>query len=141
MSQPCIYCAQDERISKLMIEICKLRVSTVYLFREQSYPGRCVVALNDHAKEFFHLPQDTQDAFMRDVAQVAQALEQSFEPDKINYGAFGDTMPHLHFHVVPKYEGGHAWGRMFDMNPAENVQLSDEEYQERIVKIMAHLQS
>lgn len=141
MTQACIYCAQDERIDKLMIEICKLRVSTVYLFREQTYPGRCIVALNEHAREFFHLPQDTQDAFMRDVAQTAGAIERAFGPDKINYGAFGDTMPHLHFHVVPKYEGGHAWGKMFEMNPADNLQLSDEAYKERIGAILEQLQA
>jgi diadenosine tetraphosphate (Ap4A) HIT family hydrolase len=41
---------------------------------------------------------------MRDVAQVAAAIEKAFQPDKIHYSAFGDTMPHVHFHIVPKYK-------------------------------------
>ncbi|MDF2962013.1 MAG: histidine triad protein [Paenibacillus sp.] len=139
MSQDCIYCAQDERQEKLMIEIGKLRVSTLFLFREQTYRGRCIVALNEHQTEFFHLSQDKQDAYMRDVAQVAKAIEQAFSPGKINYGAFGDTMPHVHFHIVPKYKDGAAWGKMFEMNPAENKQLTDEEYEEIIGKIKQHL--
>jgi len=135
MDSACIYCSRDERMDRLMIEIGPLRVSTLYLFREQSYPGRCIVALNEHETEFFHLPQEKQDLYMRDVAQTAAAIEKAFRPDKINYGAFGDTMPHVHFHIVPKYSGGHAWGRMFDMNPAENRQLTDDEYREMINKI------
>ncbi|NOU93668.1 HIT domain-containing protein [Paenibacillus sp. LMG 31456] len=139
MSQDCIYCAQDERQEKIMIEIGKLRVSTLFLFREQTYRGRCIVALNDHQTEFFHLSQDKQDAYMRDVAQVAKAIEQAFSPDKINYGAFGDTMPHVHFHIVPKYKDGAAWGKMFEMSPADNKQLTDGEYEEVINKIKQHL--
>ncbi|MFD0676921.1 MULTISPECIES: HIT family protein [unclassified Paenibacillus] len=139
MSQDCIYCAQDERQEKIMIEIGRLRVSTLFLFREQTYRGRCIVALNDHQTEFFHLSQDKQDAYMRDVAQVAKAIEQAFSPDKINYGAFGDTMPHVHFHIVPKYKDGAAWGKMFEMSPADNKQLTDAEYEEVISKIKQHL--
>ncbi|MCR8633755.1 HIT family protein [Paenibacillus radicis (ex Xue et al. 2023)] len=139
MSQECIYCAQDERQEKIMIEIGRLRVSTLFLFREQTYRGRCIVALNDHQTEFFHLSQDKQDAYMRDVAQVAKAIEQAFSPDKINYGAFGDTMPHVHFHIVPKYKDGAAWGKMFEMSPADNKQLTDAEYEEVINKIKQHL--
>ncbi|TVY10265.1 HIT family protein [Paenibacillus cremeus] len=139
MNPECIYCSKDERQAKLMIEVGKLRVSTLFLFREQTYRGRCIVALNEHVHEFFHLPQDTQDAYMRDVAQVAGAIEKAFSPDKINYGAFGDTMPHLHFHIVPKYKDGYTWGKMFEMNPADNKQLTDAEYEEIIAALREHL--
>jgi diadenosine tetraphosphate (Ap4A) HIT family hydrolase len=139
MSQGCFYCERDERLEKLMIEIGKLRVSTLYLFREQTYRGRCIVALDQHETEFFHLPQDQQDQYMRDIAQAAKAIEQAFSPDKINYGAFGDTNPHVHFHIVPKYKDGPSWGTTFEMLPAANKQLSDEEYTEIIKKIKQNL--
>lgn len=139
MIKECMYCAYDGRLEKLMIEIDKLRVSTVFLFREQTYKGRCVVALNEHYKEFFHLDQDMQDAYMMDVAQVARAVEQAFSADKINYGAFGDTMPHVHFHIVPKQINGPEWGSMFVMNPSDNKQLNEAEYQELIEQIKKYL--
>ncbi|NHN32439.1 HIT family protein [Paenibacillus agricola] len=139
MSQNCIYCSKDERMDKLMIEIGQLRVSTLFLFKEQTYEGRCIVALNEHEQEFFHLSQDKQDAYMRDVAQAARAIELAFAPDKINYGAFGDTMPHVHFHIVPKYKDGAEWGKMFEMNPAGNKQLTESEYEEMIGKLKAAL--
>ena len=139
MSSICNYCSKNEALNNLMIEICQLRVSTLYLFREQTYRGRCIVALNEHETEFFHLPQDKQDAYMRDVAQVAAAIEKAFQPDKINYGAFGDTMPDVHFHIVPKYKDGYTWGQMFEMNPSANLHLTEEQYGALIDQIKRNL--
>lgn len=139
MSSICNYCSKNEALNNLMIEIGQLRVSTLYLFREQTYRGRCIVALNEHETEFFHLSQDKQDAYMRDVAQVAAAIEKAFQPDKVNYGAFGDTMPHVHFHIVPKYKDGYTWGKMFEMNPSPNLLLTEEQYGELIDQIKSHL--
>ena len=55
---------------------------------------------------------------MRDVARAAKAIKRAFGPDKINYGAYSDKLPHLHVHLVPKYEGGPNWGAPFEMMPA-----------------------
>lgn len=139
MSTICNYCSKNEALNNLMIEIGQLRVSTLYLFREQTYRGRCIVALNEHETEFFHLSQDKQDAYMRDVAQAAAAIEKAFQPDKVNYGAFGDTMPHVHFHIVPKYKDGYTWGKMFEMNPSANLLLTEEQYGALIDQIKSHL--
>ena len=139
MSHPeCMYCNHDERLDKLMIEIGQLSVSTLYLFREQTYRGRVLVALNGHAREIFELPEDTRNSLVADVAKAANAVQQAFNPGKINYGAYGDTMPHVHFHIVPKYEGGEQWGTTFVMNPAQTY-LSDEEYTGLIGEIKKHL--
>ena len=55
---------------------------------------------------------------MADVRRVAGALHRAFSPDKINFGAYGDTMHHLHFHLVPKYaDDPFEFGDVFAMNP------------------------
>lgn len=59
-------------------------------------------------------------------------------PAKINYGAYSDTLEHLHFHLVPKYVDGPDFGGVFRMNPKE-VYLSDEEYASMIEKIKKEL--
>lgn len=43
LNKDCMYCMEDERRDNLMIEIAKLGVSTVFLFKEQTYTGRCNV--------------------------------------------------------------------------------------------------
>lgn len=134
----CFYCKKDQRLKDLMIEICELNVSTVYLFKEQSYKGRCVVAYNQHVNELFELENNELELYIKDVKKVAAAIKKAFSPNKINYGAFSDKLPHLHFHIVPKYEDGYTWGGTFEMNPGK-VYLSDEEYSEIISAIKKNL--
>lgn len=135
----CFYCVKDERLTDLMIEICTLEASTLYLFKEQTYRGRCVVAYNGHKSEIFHLNDEERSLFMKDVARVAAALDKAFSPNKINYGAYADKMTHLHFHIVPKYENGPSWGGTFEMSPKEKVLLKDGEYNQLITKIKENL--
>jgi diadenosine tetraphosphate (Ap4A) HIT family hydrolase len=138
IDKACMYCMEDERRDNLMIEIGKLSVSTVFLFKEQTYKGRCNVVYKDHVKELFDLNDQDLAAFMNDVKRAASAIDKAFQPDKINYGAYGDTLHHLHMHVVPKYEGKATWGSTFEMNPGKTY-LSDEEYAAVIEKIKANL--
>ena len=138
VNNDCMYCMEDERRNQLMIEIAQLEVSTVFLFKEQTYKGRCNVVYKDHVKELFHLEEQDLTSFMKDVKKVAEAVDKAFSPNKINYGAYGDTLHHLHMHVVPKYEGKENWGSTFEMNPG-NIYLTDQEYQERIQEIKKYL--
>ncbi|MBU3154145.1 HIT family protein [Clostridium estertheticum] len=135
----CFYCVKDARLTNLMIEVCKLEASTLYLFKEQTYKGRCVVAYNGHKSEIFNLTDEERSKFMGDVSRVAGALNKAFSPDKINYGAYADTMTHLHFHIVPKYKGGPSFGGTFEMSPKDKVLLKDEEYNLLINKIKENL--
>jgi diadenosine tetraphosphate (Ap4A) HIT family hydrolase len=138
LNKDCMYCMEGERRDNLMIEIGKLSVSTVFLFKEQTYRGRCNVVYKDHVKELFQLDEDELNAYMKDVKKVAEAIEKAFQPNKINYGAYGDTLHHLHMHLVPKYEGKENWGSTFEMNPGKTY-LTEEEYQETIEKIKKNL--
>jgi len=134
----CLYCQRDELQRSLMIEICDLSTSTLFLFKEQSHPGRCVIAYKDHVKELFELSETDRNAFMADVCQAATAIQKAFSPEKINYGAYSDKLPHLHFHLVPKYDGQFEFGGIFEMNP-QKIYLSDEEYAATIEKIKEQL--
>lgn len=134
----CGYCMRGELLDKFGIFICELEVSSLILFKEQSKPGRCIVAYKDHVSEIVNISDEERNAFMADVTRAARALHAAFHPNKVNYGAYGDTGCHLHMHLVPKYEGGDEWGGVFQMNP-DKVYLSDAEYAEMIEKIKANL--
>lgn len=135
----CLYCRKDERLHDLMIEIMPLQVSTLYLFKEQTHRGRCVVAYRHHVNELFELPDSELTFFMRDVTRAAKAIKTAFAPNKINYGAYSDKLPHLHMHLVPKYEGGAAWGSPFEMMPANKKLLPEAEYLSLIATLKAKL--
>ena len=134
----CLYCQNKETLHRLMIKICDLKVSQLFLFKEQSYLGRCNVVYNDHAVEFHELSDEQRNAFMLDVATVGKAIAKAFNPTKINYGAYADTISHLHIHIVPKYKDGYGFGGVFEMNP-QKIALSDAEYIEVIEKIKVGL--
>ncbi len=134
----CLYCQENETLHNLMIKITDLKVSQLFLFKEQSYTGRLNVVYNDHGVEFHELSDEQRNAFMDDVATTAKAIAKAFNPDKINYGAFSDKLSHLHFHIVPKYKDGYGFGSVFEMNP-EKVTLSDAEYEAVIEKVKAAL--
>ena len=133
-SNDCLYCLRNELQQSLMIEICDLSNSTLFLFKEQSHPGRCIVAYKEHVNELFELSDEDRNGFMADVCQAAAAIQKAFSPAKINYGAYSDKLPHLHFHLVPKYENGLGYGATFEMNP-QAVYLTDAEYANTIEKI------
>lgn len=134
----CGYCAGGEPLAKFGIKICDLDVSQLILFKEQSKPGRCIVAYKDHVSEIVDISDEERNRFFADVNRAAKAIHAAFHPDKLNYGAYGDTGCHLHFHLVPKYKGGSEWGGVFQMNPDEKY-LSDDEYAEMIEKIKKYL--
>lgn len=138
MSNDCLYCNKNQIQKDLMIEICDLKVSTVFLFREQTYHGRCIVAYKGHATELYELEGEALLAYMEDVNKVAKGLKELFNPVKINYGAYSDKLPHLHFHLVPKYTDGPDFGGTFTMNPQKEY-LSDEEYMEMVISIKSKL--
>ncbi|NLB98420.1 MAG: HIT family protein, partial [Lactobacillales bacterium] len=62
----------------------------------------------------------------------------AFGPDKVNYGAYGDSGHHLHFHLVPKYKDEFEWNAPFAMNP-EKTFLSNEEYEALAEAIRSHM--
>lgn len=134
----CLYCQNNDTLNHLMIKICDLEVSQLFLFKEQSHLGRCNVVYKGHGVELHELSDEQLGAFMNDVARVGKAITQAYNPTKINYGAYADTLSHLHMHVVPKYKGGYGFGGVFEMNP-QKVTLSEAEYAEIIVKIKAGL--
>ena len=127
----CLYCTNNETLHNLMIPIADLSVSRAFLFKEQTYRGRCLVAYNGHVNDLNELDDEQRNAFMADVARVTRAMQRVFNPEKINYGAYSDKLSHLHFQLAPKYVGGPDYGGTFRMNPGE-VYLSDKEYEEMV---------
>lgn len=138
MDQNCAYCMEGELVAKFGIKICELPASKVYLFKEQSHPGRIIVASRFHVSEMVELSEEERNAFFADVNHMAEVIHRVFAPAKVNYGAYGDTGHHLHFHLVPKYTDEFEWGKTFAMNPDQKY-LTDEEYEEMIAKIKAEI--
>lgn len=137
--QDCYYCENGEALNRLMIHIMDIDNASVYLFRDQTHKGKCIVVYRtSHKTEWYQLSEEEQSQFIHGVSRTAKALEEVFHPDKINYATYGDKVSHLHVHVVPKYQDGPDWSGPFrDDRPAQL--LPEEEYERRIKWIRSAL--
>lgn len=125
----CQYCGNLEALEKFGRLAFETETSLIIVFKDQSHKGRMIVAYKkDHVAELSDLSPEDRQAFMDDVVACADAIRKVFNPNRINYGAYGDTLGHLHFHLVPKYENGFEWGGTFQMNTGNYA--SDEEINE-----------
>ena len=70
---------------------------------DADYPGFCRVILNRHVKEMTDLPETERQALMHVVFAVEQALTTMLHPQKINLASLGNLVPHVHWHVVPRF--------------------------------------
>lgn len=132
----CAYCAKGDLLNAFAYpEGIELKASYLYVFREQSHPGRVIIASKHHVSEVVDLPASDRKLFFDDVCHAAEALHKAF-PDmkKLNYGMYGDTGCHLHMHLVPKYENEFEYGGTFEMNPGKTL-LNEDEYREILNKI------
>lgn len=134
-SPECFYCEKNSELQKKMIEITKLEHSTFYLNKDQKYYGRSILAFKRHKKEIFELTSFERKSFFDELSLVALILKQVFRPDKLNYAIYGDLVPHLHVHIVPKYKNRNDWGEAFINNPSAVTMLSDSNYNNLIQDI------
>lgn len=137
----CAYCMREEKpelYQAFGYYVMDLKVSSLYIFKEQSHLGRCILAYKDHVSEIVDISKEERELFLEDIANVASAIHKAFAPDKINYGFYGDTGKHLHCHLCPKYKDGFEWGGVFQMNP-HIKELPESELEEIAQKIKANL--
>jgi diadenosine tetraphosphate (Ap4A) HIT family hydrolase len=75
----------------------------IVLADEPDYPGFLRVILNAHVKEMTDLPVADQQALLRVVLAAEATLHEVMAPDKINLASLGNLVPHLHWHVIPRF--------------------------------------
>lgn len=71
---------------------------------DPDYPGFCRVIWNDHVREMTDLPLVERNYLMSVVFAVEAVVREMFVPDKVNLASFGNMTPHLHWHVIPRWQ-------------------------------------
>ena len=75
----------------------------VVLAGDADHPGFCRVILKAHAKEMTDLAVADRARLMEIVYAVEGSLRALLAPEKINLASFGNVVPHLHWHVIPRF--------------------------------------
>jgi diadenosine tetraphosphate (Ap4A) HIT family hydrolase len=123
------------------LRIAELELCSVMLNRDQFFPGYTFVFPREHVTELFHLDREMRSALMEEVTSVAAALYNLFKPDKMNYELLGNMVPHMHWHLVPRFAADPLWPRPIWSDPHEPVLLSAADCSDRITAIRAALSS
>jgi diadenosine tetraphosphate (Ap4A) HIT family hydrolase len=75
----------------------------VVLVDDAHYPGFCRVIWTEHVREMTDLEPAQRSELMNVVWQVEAAIREVMRPHKINLASLGNVVPHLHWHVIPRY--------------------------------------
>jgi diadenosine tetraphosphate (Ap4A) HIT family hydrolase len=129
--QGCLICAAlGEGDSDSWVHVITGDTAEVFLQRRSRLPGYCIVAWrHEHIAEPAELDPDQACQYWREVLAVGRAVQVQFQPIKMNYMTLGNTVPHLHTHVVPRYPddpapgGPIAWQDIFSPEPVPESNL------------------
>jgi len=134
----CPMCHRWEKEDDL--QIAELSSCYVLLNRDQFFPGYTLVFAKQHQTELFHLDLPRRGIMMEEVNRVAKALNQVFQPTKMNYELLGNMVPHIHWHLVPRFAKDPVWPRPIWSEEHREKHLSTTEYNHRIALIRTALQ-
>ena len=84
--------------------IAELNSCYVILGDQQFYRGYCVLFAKIHATELYLMPADTARALFDEMRLTAEAIATIVKPWKMNYECLGNSIPHVHWHLLPRYE-------------------------------------
>ena len=141
--QACPLCTEDNNVIAF-----RDRLLRVALIEESDLPGFVRVIVNAHVREMTDLDPASRTRVMEAVLAVEQVQREVFAPHKINLASLGNAVPHVHWHVVPRFTDDafypqSIWSQRQRETPA-NVLAARRarvpEFQKRLVEAFARLQ-
>jgi diadenosine tetraphosphate (Ap4A) HIT family hydrolase len=141
--QPCDACdrvsaALEGKSPDLIVEYPN---SLLFLGEHQYYEGYSVLMAKSHARELHEMGAVEYAAMMDELMQATRAIQAAFDPWKMNHACLGNVLPHVHWHIFPRYESDenrfqNPWYRMEDFK----TRLPDAATRFRLIKrIRNHL--
>src|SRR2546425_11902165 len=104
------------------------RVSVAKLNPDQAFEGYTFLTLKWHEEELYRLANKDRKQFLEDMSLMASALSRAFKPDMMNYELVGNAMPHLHWHLIPRYTSDPMCGRPIWAGNRRRKRLNAEGY-------------
>ncbi len=107
------------------------------------YPGFCRVIWNAHVREMSDLEADARNRLMHAVFAVETVIRQLFRPDKINLASFGNVVPHVHWHIIPRWRDDRhfpepVWGSVQRDGRHPRASVSDETLADALRQALAN---
>lgn len=139
----CPFCGDRPDDSDKWSKVARLSVSTLYLPKIQTYRGYGIVIFDPrHATRLSELSADERAALWSDIYASHRAIERIAQPDHMNVASLGNLVPHLHWHMIPRYVGDSRWGGPIWTTTEEEmeiVRLPDDEHRQLVEAIRREL--
>ena len=118
----CFLCAPRPESNDHWDFIATLSASSLYLAKNQTYRGQCQLVFDRrHAARLDQLTEDEFGAFAGDLFVAQHAVTRAVGPDHMNVESLGNVVPHLHWHIIPRYVGDARWGMPIWTTPLSDM--------------------
>ncbi|HQR03511.1 MAG: HIT family protein [Proteobacteria bacterium] len=101
MSSTCPLCANPD--DPVLWQDADCRIVRVSGAEGAAFPGFCRVLWRRHVREMGDLAAQERNHLMQVVFATELAVREVMRPDKINLASLGNVVPHLHWHVIPRW--------------------------------------
>jgi diadenosine tetraphosphate (Ap4A) HIT family hydrolase len=95
---PCFTCAFS-----LWKSYASFPISTLGLYSDARFPGRSILKLTPHYEHLHQVPHEVLSTFMAELQTATRLLKEITAADRINVAILGNTVAHLHAHLIPRY--------------------------------------
>lgn len=98
MTQTCPLCVPEgERVVAANGKFRIIRVP------DTEFPGYFRLIWNDHVREVSDLPAEDRVIMWEALTRLEMIILETMAPDKVNWAQFGTMVPHLHWHLIPRF--------------------------------------
>lgn len=123
MPQICPLCLEDGGEVIYRTELYRL-----IAVNELTYPGFIRLVLNQHVQEMTDLSAEAAWQIFNVLLKVESAIRDIYQPVKINLASLGNLVPHLHWHIIPRYYHdkhfpNSIWGEVTHPNYTPSAEL------------------
>ena len=143
MAQNCLICerVQGARDKTNPYFIHEFKNSFLVIGDHQYFKGYSVLLLKSHIRELHELPVPQQQELFMELMAAGRAIFEAFQPWKMNYSCYGNQIPHIHWHIFPRYESDphHLNNPWLNFSQFEKYPIQDNERIEWIKKIQLKL--
>ena len=110
MKPPCPVCAKIALLKKdgNPDMVREFRQSFLIMGYNQHFRGYAILLLKRHLREPHQLPPAARRQLFDELMRAGEAVWRAFKPWKLNYACLGNEVPHVHWHIIPRYRKGPA---------------------------------
>jgi diadenosine tetraphosphate (Ap4A) HIT family hydrolase len=102
----CVICENINKIKSNQFSplVSEFNSSYLILGEHQYFKGYCVLIHKECVEDITDMNSEGQSRYLSELMMAAQKIKTFFKADRINYSCLGNVVPHLHFHIFPRYK-------------------------------------